>query len=193
CSIVRFPPPVKGSSFTDPQYGCTVTRLTDAVADKLGAAAHHNYGTITPVNANDTLVSIVLENGSQEIVDMAGGVVVPVANMPSSNSPQVPWDISIPTRFYYTAGATIQRADIVGLPACASAHNCTVSSTKLHDFSGTYTIVQIPDQEDISDDGDHLWLVGGTSAFLYTISTNTAGPALAVGTKDSGTGWHKIQ
>ena len=193
CSINPFPPPAKGSSFTDPQYGCRVTRLTDAVGDKLGAAAHHNYGTITPVNANDTLVSIVLENGSQEIVDMAGGVVVPVANMPSTNSPQVPWDISIPTRFYYTAGATIQRADIIGLPACAAAHNCTVSSTKLHDFSGTYTSVQIPDQEDISDDGDHLWLVGGTSAFLYTISMNTVGPAMTVGTKDSGSGWHKIQ
>jgi hypothetical protein len=193
CATNPFAPPAKGSSYQDPQYGCSITRLTDAVSDNLGTAAHHNYGTVSPVSANDSYVMINLENGSKEIVDTSGGVVVPVANMPPANSQQLPWDIVIGTRFYYTTGATVQRADIAGLPACLSSHNCTVTSTKLHDFSVTYASVQIPDQEDISDDGDHLWLVGNSSAFLYTISTDTVGQALNVGTKDSATGWHKIQ
>ncbi len=193
CGANPFPPPAKGASYADPQYGCTIQRLTDAVSDHLGVAAHHNYGTVNPINANDSYVMINLEDGSKEIVDTSGGVVVPVANMPQDNAQQVPWDISIPTRFYYTNGATIQRADITGLPGCASTHSCTVASTLLHNFGGTYANVQIPDQEDISDDGDHLWLVGDTKAFLYTISTNTIGTAMTVGTKDSGNGWHKIQ
>ena len=193
CAASPFSPPARGASYTDPQYGCSVTRLTNAVADNLGAAAHHQYGTITPINADDTYVIVLLENGSQLIVDTTGSVIVPVANMPGTSSGNVPWDIATPTRFYYTAGTTIRRGDISGLPACASTHNCTVTSTTLHDFAGTYANVLIPDQEDISDDGDHLWLVGDTKAFLYTISTNTVGPAMTVGTKDSGTGWHKIQ
>jgi hypothetical protein len=193
CGSNPFPPPAKGASYVDPQYGCTVERLTDAVGDHLGTAAHHNYGTVSAMNANDTYVMINLEDGSKEIVDTSGAVIVPVANMPQDNAQQVPWDISIPTRFYFSGGAAIQRADISGLPTCASAHNCTVTTTVLHNFSGTYGSVQIPDQEDLSDDGDHLWLVGDTKAFLYTISTNTVGPAMNVGSKDSGNGWHKIQ
>ena len=193
CGSNPFPPPAKGSSYSDPEYGCGVRRLTDAVGDRLGTAAHHNYGTVNPMNANDTYVMINLEDGSKEIIDTLGEVVVAPGNMPPANSQQVPWDISISTRFYYTAGATIQRADIAGLPTCAAAHSCTVVSTKLHDFGGVYANVQIPDQEDISDDGNHLWLVGDTSVFLYTIGANTVGPAMSVGTKDSGNGWHKIQ
>src|SRR5262249_37702838 len=54
CATNPFPPPAKGASYVDPQYGCSVTRLTNAVADHLGAAAHHQYGTITPINADDT-------------------------------------------------------------------------------------------------------------------------------------------
>lgn len=191
CLTSPFPPPARGGSYADPQYGCSVTRLTDAVADRLTAAAHHNYSTVTPVNASDSLVMINLENGSKEIVDLAGNVVVPTTSMPFTNSQQLPWDISIATRFYYSAGSAIRRADINGLPGCASSHSCTVTSTTLRDFAGSYSNVQIPDQEDISDDGDHLWLVGDTFAFLYTISSGAAGPAMNVGTKDSG--WHKIQ
>jgi len=193
CGNNPFPPPAKGASYVDPQYGCTVERLTDAVGDRLGTAAHHNYGTVNAINANDAYVMINLEDGSKEIVDTTGAVIVPVANMPQDNAQQVPWDISIPTRFYFTTSASIERADITGLPGCASAHNCTVTSTLLHNFSSLYSSVQIPDQEDISDDGDHIWLVGDTKAFLYTISTNAVGPAMSVGTKDSGNGWHKIQ
>src|SRR5205085_8405609 len=95
-------------------------------------------------------------------------------------------------RFYYAVGKTINAGDITGLPQCAAQHNCTVTTTTLTTFSA-YATVEIPDQEDISDDGNHLWLVGDTKAFLYTISTHQAGPVMEVGTKDSRTGWHKIQ
>lgn len=193
CASVPFPPPAKGASYADPEYGCSVTRLTDAKGDGLGVAAHHQYGTITPINSDDSYIMILLEDGSLEIVDTSGSVIVPVANMPGTNTANVPWDISVSTRFYYSSDAVMLRGDIAGLPGCAATHNCTVASTTLHDFTGVYASVLIPDQEDISNDGDHLWLVGDTKAFLYTISTGSVGPAMNVGTKDSATGWHKIQ
>lgn len=193
CTSNPFPPPAKGSGYQDPQYGCTITRLTDAHGDGLGVAAHHQYSTINPVNADDTLVMVLLEDGSKEVVDPSGNVIVPIVQMPDTNSGNVPWDLSVPTRFYYTAGTKILRGDISGLPGCASTHNCAVTPTVLKDFTPTYAEVQIPDQEDISNDGDHLWLVGDTKAFLYTISTGTAGTTLAVGVKENASGWHKIQ
>ncbi len=193
CASNPFPPPAKGAAYVDPQYGCTVKRLTDALGDGLGTAAHHQYSTINPVNANDKYVMILLENGNLEIVDTSGNVVVPIANMPGTNTGNVPWDPSIAARFYYTAGAIMKRGDITGLPGCVAAHDCTVTSTTLRDFSGSYSNVDIPDQEDISSDGNHLWLVGDTKAFLYTISTGAVGPGMNVGVKDSGNGWHKIQ
>lgn len=186
-------PPLLGASLTDPQYGCSITRLTDAVGQNLGSAAHHQYGTITPINANDTYVMINLESGVKEIVDTSGNLIVPVSNMPLTNSGNLPWDTSISTRFYYSTGAAIMRGDIGGLPSCASVHNCTINSTTLHDFGASYTNVWIPDTEDLSDDGDYLWLVGDTNAFLYRISADTVGNAIKVGAKDSNSGWHKIQ
>lgn len=166
--------------------------------DNLGTAAHHQYGTINPVNATDTYVMVLLENGNNEIVDTSGNVIVPASNMPGTNTGDLPWDLSIGTRFYYALGTKINRGDITGLSnGCAAAHNCTITSTVLRDFAPTYQAVEIPDQEDISDDGHHLWLVGDTQAFLYTIATppnqDSVGPAMNVGTKDSDTGWHKIQ
>lgn len=186
-------PPPLGASFADPEYGCSITRLTDAVGENLGSAAHHQYGTITPINANDSYVMIILESGAKEIVDTAGNVIVPVNNMPRTNSGNLPWDTSISTRFYYTSGATIMRGDIGGLPGCASVHNCAISSTTLHDFGAIYANVWIPDTEDISDDGDYLWLVGDMNAFLYRISTDTLGTTMNVGAENSNSGWHKIQ
>jgi hypothetical protein len=202
CASNPFPPPVKGSPYVDPvqdpahpinpQNRCVITRLTDAAGDNLGAAVHHQYGTINPINATDTYVMLLLEDGNTEIVDTSGNVIVPVSNMPGTNTRDMPWDLSISTRFYYAVGKTIDAGDITGLPQCAAQHNCTITTTTLTTFSA-YATVEIPDQEDISDDGNHLWLVGDTKAFLYTISTRQAGPVMEVGTKDSSTGWHKIQ
>jgi hypothetical protein len=182
CTTNPFPPPAKGASYVDPQYGCSVQRLTDAVGDHLTASAHHQYSTITPINSNDTYVMILLNDGNLEIVDTSGGVIVPAGTL-QANTADLPWDISVPTRFYYANGTAIIQGDIQGLPTCAATHNCTVQSTTIKDFSGTYSSIQIPDQEDISDDGDHLWLVGDTStthkAFLFTISTNSRDGSVA--------------
>jgi hypothetical protein len=178
----HFTPPNRGESYTDPQYGCAVVRLTDAKL-QFRLAVHHQYSTISAVNQNDTRVMLITEWGQGTIVDMAGNVVVEPRDFPAINAGNVPWAIQPPDAFYYTRGNTLYRGLISG-------H--AVKSTALHVFT-EYPTVMIPDEEDLSEDGDHLWLVGEKEAFLYTISTGTPGPRVNIGAKDSDCGWHKIQ
>lgn len=177
-----FMPPNKGESYIDPQYGCAVVRLTDAKS-QFKLSVHHEYSTISAVNQNDTRVMLITEWGQGAIVDMAGNVVVEPRDFPAINAGNVPWAIRPSDAFYYTKGNTLYRGLISG-------H--AVKSTALHAFA-EYPTVTIPDEEDLSEDGDHLWIVGGKQAFLYTISTGATGPRVDIGAKDAGCGWHKIQ
>src|SRR5262249_61495597 len=70
----EFVPPPRGASYADPQYGCVVFRLTDA-KEEFKLAVHHQYSTISAVNADDTLVMLLTEWGQGAVVDMAGGSV----------------------------------------------------------------------------------------------------------------------
>jgi hypothetical protein len=184
-----FSPPAKGQSFVDPQYGCTVVRLTGGVSE-FGVAAHHYYGTLTSFSADDSKIMLFLDNGSPVIVDPTGNVVVSVNNMPASNTNNYPWDPFNPAVFYYTNGNQFIKGTISGN---------TVSGTALHTFTG-YSSCMIPDQEDLTDDGTKIWLVctpsGGSAsqnvAILYNLGTDTViSNRLVVGAQEAG--WHKIQ
>ena len=177
-----FIPPPKGASYADPQYGCAVFRLTDS-KEEFKLAVHHQYSTISAVNADDTLVMLLTEWGQGAVVDIAGNIVVAPRDFPGINAGNVPWASKPAHAFYYTNGNTLYRGTISG-------H--TVKSTVLQTLAA-YPTVMIPDQEDLSEDGDHLWIVGGNQAFLYTISAGAAGPNVDVGEKDAGCSWHKIQ
>jgi hypothetical protein len=177
-----FMPPEIGASYTDPQYGCAVTRLTDAKS-QFKLAVHHQYSTISAVNQDDTRVMMITEWGQGTIVDMAGNVVVAPRDFPAINTGNVPWAVQPAGAFYYTSGNALYRGSITG-------HS--VKSAVLHVFA-EYPKVTLPDQEDLSEDGDHLWIAGGNQAFLYTISANSIGPRVNIGTKDVDCGWHKIQ
>jgi hypothetical protein len=176
-----FTPPARGESYTDLQYGCPVIRLTDAKQFKL--AVHHQYSTISAVNQDGTRIMVITEWGQGAIVDPSGNIVVTTRDFPAINSGNVPWSRKTADAFYYTHGNAL-------LQGLISDH--TVKSTKLRTFDGEAG-VSIPDEEDLAEDGDHLWLVSGSQAFLYTISTGVIGPAMSVGHKDAACGWHKIQ
>jgi hypothetical protein len=177
-----FTPPAKGRSYADPQYGCAIVRLTDAKSE-FKLAVHHQYSTISAVNQDDTRVMLLTDWGQGAVVDMNGNRVVAPSDFPAMNAGNVPWAGNSSDAFYYTNGNTLYRGTISG-------H--TVKSTALHAFAA-YPSVTIPDEEDLSEDGDHLWIVGGNQAFLYTISSGAAGPVVDVGAKDVGCSWHKIQ
>ena len=184
------PPAGIGQTLTDPQYGCGITRVTTFGEFQAGQANYHNYSTITPFSVDSSRLMLSLTNGSALIVDLNGHVAVPVAQMPSTNSADIPWDPTNPAVFYFTQGNGFFKATISG---------ATVATTSLHTFSG-YASVIAPDQEDLSDDGCKYWLVGTPSGgglpvgILYSLCTDTVvSQNLVVGVKDSATGWHKIQ
>jgi hypothetical protein len=177
-----FIPPARGDSYTDPQYGCRIVRLTDAKR-QFRLSVHHQYSTISAVNRDDTRIMMITEWGQGAIADMNGNVLVTTSDFPAVNTGNVPWSRETADAFYYAHGNTLFKGFISG-------H--TVKSTKLHTFDGEASVI-IPDQEDLSEDGDHLWLVAGKQAFLYTISTGGTGPGMTVGLKDAACGWHKIQ
>jgi len=188
-SYNTFSAPARGGSYVDPQYGCTIVRLTNGIS-QFGQPAHHYYGTIASFSADDSKVMLFLDNGATAIVDTAGNIVVTPSSMPASNANVYPWDPVNPAVFYYTNSNQFLKATVTG---------SSVSSTALHTFSG-YSSCIIPDQEDLSDDGSKIWLVctpsGGSAsqnvAVLYNLATNTViSNSLVVGVQEGG--WHKIQ
>ena len=198
-NYTSFTPPPKGGTYVDPDFGCTVKRVSDAVTDfGQNTGVHHGYSLLSPFNANDTLLSLYVENGpGWYIADMNGSVVVPPANMVGHKSVQ--WDASNPYVYWDTSGTRLLRATINYNTRCASAHKCTVTRRGWHDFAENgYTAIENVETggTPISYDGDHVALAGmkaGSSVFDYyfvwKLSTNT------VDYQPSGSGnavWHPI-
>jgi hypothetical protein len=188
-SYNTFAAPALGTGYIDPQYGCTVVRLTNGIS-QFGFPGHHYYGTIAAFSADDSKVMLFLDNGSPAIVDTGGNIVVTPGSMPASNTNVYPWDPVNPAVFYFTNTNQFLKGTVSG---------SSVSSTAMHTFSG-YSSCTIPDQEDLSDDGTKIWLVCTPSgqpdtsnvAVLYNLATNTViSNSLVVGAKEGG--WHKIQ
>lgn len=153
----------------DPTYGCPIQRVTTFGQLLSGQAIHHLYSTASPWNADDTRIMVVNDSGFMAVMNPSGTVAVPVANMPASNNADQPWDLTDPSVFYYAIGNTFRKGTISG--------NAVISTT-LHTFAGFSTVI-IPDQEDVSDDGTTIWLIGdhGTEcagrAIAYNLSTDT--------------------
>jgi hypothetical protein len=150
-----FTPPATGQSYVDPAFGCTVKRITngsveEALWDGKAPSLMNFYSTLTAMNASDTLLLITDNGGLWRIRDTNGTIVVPMANMPNFNGHPV-WDGSDGNVFYYTTSDnTLYKGTIAGN---------AVNSTALHTFS-EYSGIVSPDAGDLSQDGDHIGLVG---------------------------------
>jgi len=180
-NYTTFVPPAEGGSYVDALTGCTVTRVR--------ARYTHMYSLSEAFNSNDTYLLVRSPlGGGWHIVDATGkGVVVPPANMPNQNAiGETLWTASDPNSWYYPLGAAVRKATISGLPGCATTHNCTVTTSLIHDFTGTYSGITFPGDYDLSMDGDHIafaaqtalntnvivsvWsLSGGSQSNTYTI------------------------
>jgi len=194
-----FVPPTKGQSYTDPVFGCKITRITDSTSALFGA--NHFYNTITPFNASDTYLMLSQSNGGgfggPMVVDLSGNIVVSQSNMPGSNSAILLWDTTNPKVFYYTRGNQFIKGTISGTPP-----NATVTSTVLATFS-QYASAVIPGDMDISNDGLHIWLtsapdMGGYSytadVFLVTLNAgNGNATSAAMGAVMPSVTYHKLQ
>src|SRR5260370_6544739 len=170
---ISFVPPAKGQSYIDPVFGCTVTRLTDSnkdgsLSDGMHAGFMHYYSTFSPVNAGDTMLLITSTDGSWQAIDGNGTVVVHVDRMPAMNNGHPVWDAADGSVFYYTLAKSLHKARIVG-------H--LVKTEALHTFEEYRGIVS-PDAADLSQDGDHIALVGQNSndtidVFVWSLARQT--------------------
>jgi len=136
------------------------------------------YATISSFNANDSY--LMLEDGwnNHFVTDLKGNVVVPVGNMPGGNDGWYLWDASNPSVFYYTSGNTMMKGTISG---------STVSTAAVHQFS-EYAAINFMDKTDLSQDGQHVAVVGGDTSggspenvFVYNFAAGTKGPVYTTG------------
>lgn len=193
CTSNPFPPPSGiNQSITDPQYGCSIKRLTTFGEFGTGLSTHHNYSTETPFNADSSKLLVINDSGQWVVIDTQGSVLVDVSHFPNNNDSSVVWDVSNANVFYITNSNQFIKATITGTN--------TVTTSVKHTFTG-FTNVTIPDQTDLSDDDCKIWLEAdsgsGGTAVSYNLCTDTVNSqSLTIGPKDSATqtpSWHKIQ
>jgi hypothetical protein len=177
-----FLPPGKGQSYVDPTFGCTVTRVSDA-SSEIWDGSHYipiteGYATISPFNANDTLLMLTDGYGERFFTDLQGNIVVPKGNVPGGNNTWYLWDATNPSVFYYTSGNSLMKGTISG---------STVTAATVHQFS-EYAAINFMDKTDLSQDGQHVVVVGGDTSglspenvFVYNFAANSKGPVYTTG------------
>jgi len=149
-----FIPPGTGQSYIDPVFGCPVKRLTNSSVDEAAwdgkyLSFMHYYSSFTPMNSTDTMLFIISNDGLWRIKDLDGNIVVPAAKTPIFGGHPV-WDANNGNVFYFASYNTLFSGTVVGN---------TIQQAPLHTFS-EYSGIVSPDSADLSQDGDHIALVG---------------------------------
>ncbi len=157
-----FVPPPRGGSYVDALTKCTIVRLTDSARN--GAAQHHYYSTISPINASDTYVMIDDEGWNWSVVETSGRTVIATKDMPSPDG-HIVWDAKDGNVFYYASGSSIMKGAI---------HGNRVAHSTLYKFH-EYADITFMDAWDVSEDGDHLIVVGANSAKSMDVFTFSIG------------------
>jgi hypothetical protein len=113
------------------------------------------------------MLFVLANDGSWGIRDTNGAVVVPSTNMPNFSGHPV-WDASNGNVFYYALNNGVYSGTVSG---------SSITGSVLHTFS-EYSAVTSMDMADLSQDGDHMILVGqnanGTmDIFVWSFSQKT--------------------
>ena len=180
-------PPAKGQSYVDPAFGCTVTRLSDGRKD-LGKSVYHEYASMTPINADDSMVALLDFNANWYIADLNGNILISSSGLPWQGGTGWRWSTTVRNVMYgvsnvSAAGCTASGNTLAKIVISGSSVTCSA----LHTFSEYSSISLGGGEGDISDDGDHIAVKGtlanGTAdIFVYTISTNSKGGVFNYGT-----------
>ncbi len=108
------------------------------------------YSTFSAVDASDSYVLIGSNNGAWRIKTIGGATAVPAGAMPAMNTGHPVWDASKEGTFYYELKNVLYEGAIRG-------H--AIKATRVHTFA-EYEGISSPDAADLSEDGDHIALVG---------------------------------
>lgn len=162
-----FLPAPFGSTFTDLAYGTKIYRMTDGIA-QFNDSAHHEYSTMSPFNKNNTLVLLLNDKFGFYVTDRFGEIIYSTDVLGVGGNDEPRWSSRFTDTFYYHIGNQLMLFDTsIG------------AARKLRTFTQFNSITFGGGEGDISEDGDHLMIVGdNTSAGVYTFSTDSLGPTL---------------
>jgi hypothetical protein len=144
-NYTTFTPPPAGGQYIDPVFGTTITRLGDGwkqLKDSIG----HEYATMSPFNRDDSM--ILLQSGQIGffIVNRKGEVLLQTW---VSNSAEPRWSHTENDVFYYHEDNRLMK------------YNTTMKrATTVATFPQYERITFGGGECDISEDGDHLMVVG---------------------------------
>ncbi|MDO8425021.1 MAG: hypothetical protein Q7T01_00690 [bacterium] len=164
----------RGASVSDPAFGCTITRLTDAAADGVGGYVHQ-YSSINPFNADATHVLLARPDGVMQVRDLRGAIVRDNLNRLGVVDRANPlWSRTDPKILYFHTrdGNELKTYDVG-----------TNEVRTLRRFDAYRTISFGLGEGDISWDGDHIPVVGdGRFGFIHTISTGASTAVVDIAT-----------
>jgi hypothetical protein len=119
--------PRKGVSFTDPDYGTTVVRITDKTIDNFtGPGIENEYARTDPENCNGTYIVLRSNNGEWYLYDAATYQMIRHLSIIESGGEELEarWDKTQPDLFYFFDG-----------PQLKSYNVTSNTSSVVHDFS----------------------------------------------------------
>jgi hypothetical protein len=196
-SLVHFPPnylsfnaPAVGSSYLDPVFGTTFTRVSDAAqtisaddSQPLSFVAAE-YSTKSPFNSDNSKL-LLIEFSYFTLYDAVTRQRIKpfCCSFPIVAASSEPlWSRTDPNLFYFHPAGSNQ----------LMAYNVATNAVKLIHTFGEYSGISAKGESEISYDGDHIVLSGDAhQIFVYTISTDTKGPVFDTTGKNP-FGWDAI-
>ncbi len=165
-------PPEAGSRFTDPVFGTTVRRVSNALATPNAAFTGRNlifvmneYATMTPFNQDNSRL-LLLHQSYFALYDGGGSYIrdLPL-EIHSRTEPR--WSRNEPDVLYYVNGNQLKRYNVA-----------TGAASVVRTFT-EYASIYGGGESDIGFDGNHFVFVGDSrDVFVYEISTDTKGTVL---------------
>jgi hypothetical protein len=169
-----FQPPAAGGTYTDPVFGSTIKRISNALGtpnnDRGGNLTWitDEYSTMSPFNSDNSRILLV----HQSYFGLYDGTGFYIRDLPleinSSSEPR--WSRRDNHTVYYVHGNQFKTYDL-----------STGAMNIVHTFS-EYSAISGKGESDISFDGDHFVFAGdGRYVFIYKISTDAKSPTFDTG------------
>ena len=165
-----FQPPQVGGSYTDPVFGSSIQRVTNAPAtqnlDRGGnlISITDEYSTMSPFNLDNSRI-LLIQQSYFALYD-GNGAFLKALPMEINASSEPRWSRNDPNAFYYHAGNQLKKYDV-----------STDSSSVVHTFS-EYSAIDGKGESDMSFDGDHMVFAGDNRyVFVYQLSTDSKSSA----------------
>jgi hypothetical protein len=167
--------PALGQTFTDPQFGTVMRRISAVSGSGANAAIVPMYTTISAWNADESRLILYEVSVGHALYDGKTYQRLKLLPINPADVEQVYWDTSDPDILYYTDGQKFIRY-----------HVGAGTKESLHDFSslcGSNTPTNGSDPMFTSWDSHRLGLTCGSKMFIYDWSTDTVlGPVATSGT-----------